>query len=213
MLRLRQNSPQTRTTRDRATQVTTQAKRTAQFGQTEAQTLEQAMDVRRMVAHLKCTLDKLNNTLVGPSVAAQSILLGATSQHCSELPQLRLTQSRWRTAADASTQRCDPTFAGTFQPLADCAGRHIESRRNIALLPAHLAQLPGPQPAPLLPVAFFRQMLAHDERCRPSAPILPEIPLSRISGGRTVYQGQVVQGVTDAFRAADKALTEWRAKP
>lgn len=127
----------------------------------------------RMILDMEAILKRFGDALVCPGIVGETKGAGAATQQIGDGRKLLSAQAGRRTRGGQAAQAIDTVITGALEPLAHRAGRYIKSPRNLTLFPTLLAELPGPEAPPLLPLWVVRYELCHrctTIRCRLMSP-------------------------------------------
>src|SRR5215831_63275 len=114
-----------------------------------------------VVLHAKLTANQLRDAARGPHIASKAKGLSPTCQQIRQLSQLLWRQSRRRTRRRVVPQSYRTSRTAATDPLADGAFGDSQRRRNLALPPTFLLEVPGAQPPPFAPILAYPTSLAH----------------------------------------------------
>jgi len=109
--------------------------------------------VRWVIAHAKLSLDHGGDPRGGPDVASEAVRFGPLGQEVMDLGTLLRGEAMGRTRGDPAAQGFSASLWRLLQPVADRPLRHAQRRRDGALLPAPLGQLPRSKAAPFAQIA------------------------------------------------------------
>jgi hypothetical protein len=129
---------------------------------TPASLPKQIAHVIEAVLHPELAANQLGDPANGPHIASEAKGLSPTRQELGQLSQLLWRQSRRRAWLRSVQQRRHTSRTAATDPSAHGAFGHPQRRRNLALRPAFLLQIPGAQPPPFAPVLAYPTSLGHD---------------------------------------------------
>jgi hypothetical protein len=113
---------------------------------------EETIDVGWVIAHPKRALEHDRDPWRGPNRAVKSKGLGTLGEESGNLGTLRGAEARGWARGNAPTQGLAASFPRPLQPLADRPLGHPQCRRDRALLPALLGQVPCSEATPFAPI-------------------------------------------------------------